>query len=349
MKSSILKVFFAVLLVGNVFFINGQCPPGNIILATQEDVDNFAVNYPNCTNLQANLIIQQTPITNLNGLSQIESIGLNLNIKDNILLTTLNGLNNLETANDLLIERNHALPNLDGLSNLSLLHGLLLINNNHSLVSLDGINNLAFIGEAVTILHNPELISLNGLSGLNEIDGSLFIQNQNTLASLDGLDNLTTIRGILSVEINFALINIEGIRNIDPTTIQRLQLSNNYELSICDVQSICEYLGLSNYNGVIEANNTGCHNRYEVEAACALGSEENQRVELKIYPNPTNGTFEISGLKIGTIEIIDSQGRTVKQMIPNGNSFSISELSSGIYFVKITSENIFTTKQLVKI
>ncbi len=348
MKSFIFKVIFTVLLVGNLSFIYGQCPPETIVLETQEDVDNFAINYPNCTNLQASLIINQTPITNLNGLSQIESIGLNLVIKRNLLLTSLNGLNNLETAFDLDIEENHELQNLEGLNNLSLLHGLLIINDNHSIVSLNGLNNLAFIGEGVSILHNPELISLNGLSGLNEIDGGLFIQNQNILTTLDGLENLTTIRGTLSIEINFGLINIEGIRNIDPFTIQRLQLSNNYELSVCDVQSICEYLGLPDYYGVIEGNNNGCNSEQEVEDACALGTQEIQISQIKIYPNPTNNTFEISGLKEGIIEIIDSQGRTVKQRVLNENHYSISELSSGIYFVKITSEKTSITKQLIK-
>src|SRR5690606_9299484 len=95
-------------------------------------------------------------------------------------------------------------------------------------------------------------------------------------------------------------------------------------------------------------NNLGCETRQEVEAACALGTEESQIADLKIFPNPTNSSFEVLGLQNGSIEIIDNQGRIIKQMDLGKNNYSISELTSGIYFVKITSEKSSVTKQLIK-
>ncbi len=293
MKKITLKFFLVCGLIGNVSTIIGQCPSGNIVLETQEDVDNFSINYPNCTDLQTNLIIQQSAITNLNGLSQIESIGLNLFIKDNLLLTTLTGLNNLETVNSIKIERNHALINLQGLNGLTAINGDLLINNNHSLETLDGIESLEHINLGLGIFHNPELISLNGLSGLTEIEGDLYIENQNTLMTLDGLDNLTSIDGTLSIGINFGLVDISGIRNIDATTIDRLQIHNNDELSICHVKSICDYIALDPWatNLIIEGNHGGCNNVLEVEAACLLSTEENQLARTENLPKPNQQYF----------------------------------------------------------
>jgi len=71
-----------------------------IFLCTQQDVDNFPVNYPGCTEIEGVLFIHGTStscsnnITNLNGLSQIVSRG-GLNIDYTRHITDLSGLNNL--------------------------------------------------------------------------------------------------------------------------------------------------------------------------------------------------------------------------------------------------------------
>lgn len=78
---------------------------------------------------------------------------------------------------------------------------------------------------------------------------------------------------------------------------------------------------------------------YRVEAP-AVGVQE-LNLEFNIYPNPSNGTFEILSEKTlnGLIEVFDMQGRLVYSSIVNSSSqqVSLSE-ESGLYSMKYTSD-----------
>ena len=55
------------------------CLPEGIYFGSQAQVDSFQINYPGCTKIEGNVSISQeagnNPITNLNGLSVLTSIG----------------------------------------------------------------------------------------------------------------------------------------------------------------------------------------------------------------------------------------------------------------------------------
>lgn len=82
--------------------------------------------------------------------------------------------------------------------------------------------------------------------------------------------------------------------------------------------------------------------------------EQNLQTQFKIAPNPTNGILNISGsLKNTTlrIEVIDALGKILlledhKEF--NQTSINIAHLSSGIYFLKLSSPNYSTTKKFIK-
>src|SRR5690606_12628558 len=339
---------------------------GDINVSTLTGLDNLSSVSGNFIVIENNDNLQ-----NLNGLGQLTLFNGSFTIKNNSALISINGLENLTTAlGPLTIENNHSLINLNSLQNLNLVGGRLLIAENDQLTDLTGLENLNSVGE-LSISDNLTLTSLTGLNSLTEVNGSLSIDSNFNLSNISSLanidliegnlsitntqtetlsvfENINSINGLLNISNNSQLINIEGIRNIDATTITELWIQINPMLSQCAVESVCDFLDINTGNTNIILNATGCFNRQEVEAACLLNIDENQIAELKIYPNPTNNTFEISGLNDGIIEIIDNQGRTVKQMVSNENNYSISELTSGIYFVKITSEKTSITKQLIK-
>jgi hypothetical protein len=55
---------------------------------------------------------------------------------------------------------------------------------------------------------------------------------------------------------------------------------------------------------------------------------------IKIFPNPSNGYFEISVDRDMDIEIINGLGEIVKQIsIDKNNYFSVKDLPSGVYIV----------------
>src|SRR5690606_16521293 len=135
-----------------------QCPAGNVSLTSQAQIDAFATNYPNCTEVSGNLTIQGANITDLTPLSNLTSIGGYLEIYHNSSLINLDELSNLTSVGGYLdIYDNSNLTNLDGLSNLTSLGGHLYISNNSNLTNLNGLSNLTSIGGYLAIESNPSL------------------------------------------------------------------------------------------------------------------------------------------------------------------------------------------------
>ena len=53
--------------------LNAQCPPGHVQFNSQSEVDQFIIDYPNCTVISGDLYISGG-ITDLMGLQNITSI-----------------------------------------------------------------------------------------------------------------------------------------------------------------------------------------------------------------------------------------------------------------------------------
>ena len=68
-----------------------QCPPDGTF-NSQAEIDAFATNYPNCTELTSSLVISGDDITDLSGLAQITAC-TSLGISNNLLLQNTDGLN----------------------------------------------------------------------------------------------------------------------------------------------------------------------------------------------------------------------------------------------------------------
>src|SRR5690606_35231691 len=114
-----------------------QCPAGSIIFTTQADIDDFATNHPNCTEISGGLYISGNDITDLSPLSNLTSIGGYIGIYNNSNLDNLDGLSNLTSVGGYLdISYNSSLTNLDGLSNLTSVGADLVINSNYSLTDI---------------------------------------------------------------------------------------------------------------------------------------------------------------------------------------------------------------------
>ena len=348
LKNAIVPFSLILLFVASVAYTQ-NCLPTGITLDEQSDIDNFATNYPDCNHIEGGVRIEPSSsgsITNLNGLSQLTSIGGSLVIFNNAELTdltglnnltsiggdletigggvsnstftscaglenlqsvggslrirgiyenftTLNGLNNLSSVGgDVLIVSDaltdisalssltavngslriffiDVLPNLDGLENIESIAGDLFIAIGPMLTNIDGLSSLTTVGGLVQIRNNFVLQDLDGLSSLTSVGGELDISLVGSLNSVQGLANLTSINGRLRVS-NTALTSLSGLENIDPTGITDLEMENNPSLTLCEVQSICDYLDIPANTATINNNDTDCNSRAEVENACLI-------------------------------------------------------------------------------
>ena len=90
----------------------------------------------------------------------------------------------------------------------------------------------------------------------------------------------------------------------------------------------------------------------EIQIQCELGFRSRLKADNKIsiYPNPANSIININvpaHIEKYSISFFDSRGR----LISTGNSInrlSISDLSSGIYFLKFSSQDLFEIIHFVK-
>jgi hypothetical protein len=83
-----------------------------------------------------------------------------------------------------------------------------------------------------------------------------------------------------------------------------------------------------------------------------LSSNDFQKIDLSIYPNPTTDFWNISTNNqiISSVEVFDMSGKRVIEKQPQSLSSKIdaSILVSGTYIVKITTDKSTTTKKLIK-
>ena len=273
-------LFFAltILLFSFPRWLNGQsCLPSGITFSTQQQIDDFPNNYPNCTiilgdvcigdctvpssqtniisldsliqlnNIQGNLQISYADLNNLDGLDNLAKINGTTTISYNPLLISFTGLENLSSIEqELRVFGNNSLPNFEGLNNLDSI-GFLHVFNSPSLINLDGLENLHYIELGLTLSNNTSLIEISALTNLNKIYGSVTISDSDSLSNLLGLANVTSINGNLSIMGNSKLINLEGLENLDSIN-GFIRLISNTQLQ--DITAL-ENLDASTINGDI--------------------------------------------------------------------------------------------------
>jgi Arylsulfotransferase (ASST)/Secretion system C-terminal sorting domain len=83
-------------------------------------------------------------------------------------------------------------------------------------------------------------------------------------------------------------------------------------------------------------------------ACSTLDVKESKILDFNIYPNPVSNTLNVQSKEnILKIEIYNPLGKLVKANL-NSNSLNISNLSSGIYFVKVYSHKAVKVRKIIK-
>lgn len=80
------------------------------------------------------------------------------------------------------------------------------------------------------------------------------------------------------------------------------------------------------------------------------GIDENETPVIHVYPNPAHDFININSMKNGNIKILDDQGRIVysKKTLNNKSTLDISHLVTGIYFIRIETEDGVKQTKFIK-
>ena len=143
------KTAFAtiILFLAFVLYASSQsCLPGITYFTNQDQIDNFKIDYPGCTEIIGTLWIMGDSVTNLSGFDVLTKINGELQVHGTSILD-LKGLESISyIGGDIEIGGNDTLLSLEGLDGLDTIHNDLVIGSlfsgNDWLPNLSGLENI---------------------------------------------------------------------------------------------------------------------------------------------------------------------------------------------------------------
>ncbi|TXF91462.1 T9SS type A sorting domain-containing protein [Neolewinella aurantiaca] len=239
------RLMVALLAMALSFTLSAQCPPGNLTINSQAELDAYVLAYPTCTKISGTLRIEgSNDITNLDQLSLITQIDANL-----------------------LIQSNTELLNVDGLSNLTAFANTIRVLDNQKLTSVAGLENVNGAGEyriqlnrMLTEATSPNLTAM----------GTIIIANNQNLVTFNGPENLADIYvpslGI-NIESNPSLTTINGFGMLENDAANNIQVRNNTALQACDIELLCRQIAFGN-SPTVTNNAPGCQSLQDATDQC---------------------------------------------------------------------------------
>ena len=225
---------------------------------------------------------------------------------------------------------NKNISNLTGIEDFISLTNLLCWNNNLS--QLDLSQNTALTG-----------LKCNG----NQLT-SLDLSNNLLLTILKCYaNNLTNLD--VSLNTNLTFLRCEGnmlenlnVKNGNNVNFTNFNAINNLNLTCIEVDDAT--YSVANWTN-IDSTSTFVNNQAECNALSL--SENSLNPIFSIYPNPIKNVFKIhTNLGIEKVRIYNCLGKQVKAY-NSQDSYDISNLSKGLYFIVIKSENRIDSKKLI--
>ncbi len=266
-------------------FCDGDCPVGDLIFNSQEEIDAFS----GCINVTGDVIIDDdgsgSAITDLSPLDVLETITGDLILVNNPSLGSFDNFNSLISVNDVRITNNDAVVQIEGfqgLTNFNWLH----INKNDALVDILAFNNLTILKD-FSLIENHALKNINGFSSLQSMDvGGFLVFQSNGLENVLGLSALIEVKGDLELSLNSQLTSLAGLENLisaGTASTDELRLQGNFALT--DISA------LDNLQSVQELRIVQCHGLGSINGFSGLTSA----VDIGISAN--NSIVEIKGFQ----------------------------------------------------
>lgn len=205
------------------------------------------------------------------------------------------------------------------------------LNSNQDFTSLDVSNNTALI--------ELNVISTN-LTALDVSNNSLLETIAASFSNIVLLD-LSQNTNLVSINCN-NMANLSGLilKNLIPSQVF-LFGPNNPNLTCIEVDDVTD----------ATANWTNIDATASFNLDCGtLGINDLELSKnISIYPNPAQSQIQlISNETMKSVTIIDLFGKTIKSSLTSTSSIDISDLSRGVYFLRIYTDKGMAIKKIIK-
>jgi hypothetical protein len=285
----------------------------NTLLTTLDLTNNINLQDLSCKNnmLPTIDVSQNVNLLSLNcGLNQLD----NLNLQNNILLEILSFSGNQLSSIDL--------------SNNINLKDITFSNNNF--ITMDFSNSVLL--EKIRGRNNElNSVNLTNLTNLKELD---FIENQ--LVTLD-LSANSMLETVALLSNNLSTLNLKNGNNENITVLITVGNQNLFCIDVDD-PSQAPYPGWLVLPQTIFSED------------CSLGVDDQVATQIAIFPNPVTDSLFIAsgGITIEKITVYSLSGQTVLTSENITHSIDVSNLSTGLYFIEISSLKGSYTKRFIK-
>ena len=156
------------------------------------------------------------------------------------------------------------------------------------------------------------------------------------MASLD----LTANTNLYAVNCGHNPLTVLNLKNGNNTNIGVFDASNNPDLNCIQVDDAAWSTSHWTYIDPWASFNTNC----------AYGINEVSESSISSYPNPVINNLTIESKGNVAIEILNSEGQTIKEFKTAENKLIVylSDLSSGIYLLKATNDKGIIIRKFIK-
>ncbi len=174
-------------------------------------------------------------------------------------------------------------------------------------------------------------------------------------ASGDGCNANSQITISLSAAPNILAISNKTMSCAGEEVILQATGTDIYVWSTSDIgKSITVYPTVNTTYSVTGTNSLGCSTTFSIEQLVSpclnLNSNENNQMQLIVYPNPNNGKMTIKGEYEISLKLINALGETIKTIFldeKRNYSLTVENLPRGIYFILGNRNNQPLTHKIV--
>ena len=94
----------------------------------------------------------------------------------------------------------------------------------------------------------------------------------------------------------------------------------------------------------------GCEAESEITVNVTVGVSDNDALNAKIYPNPTQGELNVRCAGMREITVFMPNGQTIEKINVNDDNYTLnmSNYKSGVYYLRITTENGTSIQKVLK-
>ena len=173
-----------------------------------------------------------------------------------------------------------------------------------------------------------------------------------------------TIGGKLTLAGGTINMNVTAFTPSKITVNDRVIASGTNTLNITAANDVTNYVLIQAASGIPDTGpytvNPSTFDDWQLSAngtqlvlTAKVGIEELETTNLRVYPNPTTGVLKITNYELGikNVEVFDIYGRTQNAESRMGDEeivLNISHLATGVYFLRIETENKMITQKIIK-